>query len=213
MSRKKNRQAREVRRKAAVTARGHVEGPIEKAQGAINHLQHLLDDHGCPPVLNAIVCAKNIAVASHIVGHSHYHPNGEVATLSNPTPKLTAEREAADKLIEKLRTYTEGDPDPAIGFRAFAAITIEFANSLIRIEEAARYLATGDPSAFANATRNHGREPNGRSQSVSQPLTDLQALTKAWVAKSNDPNATPEEREQAKKLVEEYGIGDTRLLQ
>jgi hypothetical protein len=202
MSRKKARQARTERMKAA-RAQTKVTALQQEAQDAINHLQHLLDEHGCVPTLSAICCARDLAVASHIVAHAHTAPNGEIASATNPTPGWEAERAGAHQLLHSLRDLAAPLHDttylnnPAIAFRAFANVTLDFAHAIL------------DGESHRNVdhvNRNEEKQP-GVSKPEAHPakdIVDIQTLT---------PNATPEEREQAKKLVEDYGIGDTNLLQ
>src|ERR1700676_3897052 len=39
----------------------------QHAQAAIDYLQHLLNDDGCPPTLDAIITAVDIAIARHLL--------------------------------------------------------------------------------------------------------------------------------------------------
>ncbi len=178
MSRKANRKARDARRKIA-RAQTNVTALQQEAQDAIDHLQHLLDEHGCVPTLSAIVCAKDLAVASHIVAHAHTAANGEVASVANPTSGWEAERAAAHQLLHSLREIaaplhiTKYLNNPAIAFRAFATVTLEFAHAIMDGESSESPRAAND-----HVNRNEQKEPG-----VSQPLIDVQALTKAWIAK------------------------------
>jgi hypothetical protein len=162
------------------------------AQEGIHHLQHLLDDHGCSHTLSAIISAAEIAEAQNCLSHK----------LRTPAEQ-DAGRAAALKLVDKLQPFKTG-VSLDVAFSAFVAIAIGLAVQFLDAETAE---STDDGDANQNANRNEENQSG-----VAQPL-DIQALTKKWIAKSNDPNSTPEEREQAKKLVEDYGIGDTGLVQ
>ncbi len=52
---------------------------------------------------------------------------------------------------------------------------------------------------------------NKRCEARPDAQNKIETITRAWIAKSIDPSATPEEREHAKKLVKEYGLGSTRI--
>jgi len=204
MSRKKARQARTDRMKTAreVRVNDRNEMPItpptrQQAQEAIHHLQHLMDEHGCPRTLSAIVGAVEIAMALQTVMHQETTP---------------AEHAAGRKFLEKVMKLRVGT-DPVRAFKAFAIMTIAVAGTVLDIEA-----SLIDPNPNPNANRNDEKQPDASKpeaepKHAAKDMVDTQTLTKAWVAKSKDPNATPEEREQAKKLVEDYGIGDTHLLQ
>jgi len=197
MSRKKARQARTERMKTAREVRMNEsslnEIPItpptrQQAQEAVHHLQHLMDEHGCPRTLSAIVGAVEIAMALQTIMHQETTP---------------AEYAAGRKFFEKVVKLGVGT-DPVRAFTAFAIMAVAGAGTVLDMEAS----LTNE-----NVDPHQGKAAGEKQASPSQALTDVQALTKAWIAKSNDPNSTPEEREQARKLVEDYGIGDTSLLQ
>lgn len=96
----------------------------------------------------------------------------------------------------------DGDYDDFID-RSFASGF----DSIVAVFRGVRFMLLPVKSRLVGANR-----PTPKPETSKRPV-NIQDLTKAWVAKSNDPNATPEEREQAKRLVEQYGIGDTALLQ
>jgi hypothetical protein len=75
--------------------------------------------------------------------------------------------------------------------------------------------ATTHPSRDCGDDRDVDAELQSQSPNPakSDKNIDIPTLTKAWIAKSKDLNATTEERERARQLVEEFGIGDTKLVQ
>ena len=186
MSRKKARQARTERLKTAREERARVQA--QGAQGSINVLQDMWNDDGCEATESAIQAAACIATASRDVSHSPEWAAIEKAGLRKPEEI---------RLVNNLKAAVDGfvasGGRPHVAFTLFTEVTHGLAHNVV--EEMADNLRRPE-------TTKHPKD-----------VVSVQALTKAWIAKSNDPNATPEEREQAKKLVEDYGIGDTSLLQ
>lgn len=197
MSRKKTRQARTERMKAAREARAQVQNDGAQAQlgaqASINVLQEMWNDDGCEATESAIQAGACIAVVSRDLAHSPGWAAIEKAGLRKPEEIRFVNnlKAAADEFVA-----SGGRPD--VAFTLFTEVTHGLAHR-IGDEMDNRPQA---PEAPKSETPKHSKD-----------VVNVQALTKAWVAKSKDPNATPEEREQAKKLVEDYGIGDTSLLQ